>query len=232
MTRRLPGLLYLLVILTGIVTLGIVPGRLFASADPAAVIAAVQADSGWLRVGIAAGIVCYVAFLLLPVSLYPWLRSYGPTLAAAMVAFVVASVPLALANLGHRLEILDLALGTAPFDAWTMAQREAAVAAAERRYDHGIRVVAVFWGLWLLPLGVLGLRSRALPRVLCALLLLGGVGYVVSALGAVLSPTFDASPISAWIIRPASVGEIGTCAWLLWRPPVAPPDRGTQITPV
>src|SRR3546814_20051106 len=40
---------------------------------------------------------------------------------------------------------------------------------------------AVFFGLWLVPMGTLVLRSGWMPRLLGWTLVVGGVGYVVSA---------------------------------------------------
>jgi hypothetical protein len=77
----------------------------------------------------------------------------------------------------------------------------------------------VFWGLWLLPLGYLILKSAALPRVLGVLLLLGGTGYVVAVLGSILSPAFANSDWPSWLIKPATLGELGTCLALLVKPP-------------
>jgi hypothetical protein len=219
MTQRIPGLLYLLVIITGAFSIGYVPGQLFTSSDPAAIVAAVRDALPLLRAGIAAGIICYVAFLVLPLSLYRPLAPWGPRAAALMVAFATISVPISLAALGQRYEILALVEGGGTLSGWSAAQIEAAVALADARYDLALSMAMVFWGLWLLPLGYLILKSAALPRVLGVLLLLGGTGYVVSVLGSILSPEFASSKWSSWIIMPATLGELGTCLALLVKPP-------------
>lgn len=221
MSARIPGLLYLVVIATGLFSLGYVPSRLFASSDPATIVAAVRDSLPLLRAGLAAGVVCYVAFLLLPLALYRPLAPWSPPAAALMVALAAVSVPLSLAALGHRFELLALSEGRGTFAGWNAAQIEAAVALADARYDLALRVAMVFWGLWLLPLGHLILKSAQLPRVLGALLLLGGTGYVVAVLGSIVSPAFASSPWSSRIILPATIGELGTCLALLVRPPIS-----------
>lgn len=223
MTRRLPGLLYLVVIVTGMFSLGFVPSRLFASNDPAATVAAVRAALPLLRAGLAAGVVCYVAFLLLPFALHHVLAPWGPRTAAVMVGLAAVSVPLSLSALAQRFEILALVEGQGALAQWSASQVETAVALADARYDQRLQLAMVFWGLWLLPLGALILRSAQLPRVLGVLLLLGGAGYIVSVLGSIVSPDFAASRLSGWIILPATLGELGTCLALLVRPPAEPP---------
>lgn len=223
MTNRLPGLLYLVVIGTGMFSLGYVPSRLFGSSDPATTVAAVREALPLLRAGLAAGVACYVAFLLLPFTLHRVLAPWGPRTAALMVGLAAVSVPLSLSALAHRFEILALVEGQGALAGWSASQVEAAVALADVRYDQGLRLAMVFWGLWLLPLGTLILRSAQLPRILGVLLLLGGTGYVVSVLGSTISPAFAASRVASWIILPATVGELGTCLALLVRPPAEPP---------
>lgn len=222
MSRRLPGVLYLTVILTGLFSLGYVPSRLFASNDPVAILTAVRDGLPLLRWGIAAGMVCYIAFLLLPLALHRWLSPAGPTAAALMVGLAAVSVPLSLTALGHRMEILALAEGRGAFATWDAATLEAAVALAEQRFDATLRLAMLFWGLWLLPLGHLIVRSAQWPRVLGVLLLLGGTGYVVAVLGSVLSPAFSSSRVPGWLVLPATIGEFGTCLALLIRPPREP----------
>ncbi len=216
---RIPGLLYLTVIATGIFSIAYAPGQLFSSNEPAAIAAAVSGQLPLLRAAIVASFACFVAYLLLPLSLYPALAPSGRGAATLMVAFVAVSIPISLANLGNWMEILAVIEGRGGFAAWSVEAKHAAIAMADARHGWLQRIATVFWGLWLIPLGLLGWRSGHLPRVICALLVMGGVGYPVAILGSVLSPEFAASAWPGWITRPATLGEFGTCAWLLWRPP-------------
>jgi hypothetical protein len=78
-----------------------------------------------------------------------------------------------------------------------------------------LAVVAVFWGLWLFPLGYLVLKSRAIPRILGIFLMLGSVGYLVEFFGGLLLEGYEDLGISTLVSVPSGVGEIGTCLWLL-----------------
>jgi len=127
-----------------------------------------------------------------------------------MVVLAVVSAPIGLMAATHRLEALSLLQDAA--NAGEAAQ--AAFAASLRRYGHGLRLASLFWGLWLLPFGWLVLRSARLPRVLGALLVLGGIGYVVKVFGS-LSPGFADSALANYATLPAALGEIGSCLWLL-----------------
>jgi len=72
---------------------------------------------------------------------------------------------------------------------------------------------AIFFGLWLIPMGFVAARSGWMPRALGWVLMMGGVGYVVSAFVAVLLP--DATALTTALTVPASVGEFWMVGYLL-----------------
>jgi hypothetical protein len=73
----------------------------------------------------------------------------------------------------------------------------------------------VFWGLWLLPFGYLVYKSGFLPKILGILLMAGCFGYLVNFLGGFLFPQYASIGIAKFVSLPATLGEIGTCLWLL-----------------
>ncbi|HEV2540443.1 MAG TPA: DUF4386 domain-containing protein [Frateuria sp.] len=212
---RTAGLLYLVTVVTGMFYLGYVPSRFSVHADAAATVARILQSQALFRLGIAAELVCNAAFLLLPLALYRLLEGAGRKAAVLMVAFATASVPVACANVVHRFEVLSL-LGDAGYlQAFTATQLHAQAMLQLDAYRHGLLVLEVFWGAWLLPFGYLVFKCGLLPRLLGALLVLGGLGYLVDFLGTLLLPSYPASAVAGCIMFPASLGEIGTCLWLL-----------------
>lgn len=200
------GWIYLVVVLSGILSLAYVPGQLVVAGDAGQTLLNLRQSTDLFRLGIAAGMVCYLAFLVLPLSFYLWLAPAGRRMAQLMVLFAVVSVPISLGNLTHKLEVLDLV--SIPQMGATLATE---VMAALDRYHRGVLVAELFWGLWLIPLGILLLRSRAVPRLLGALLVVGGLGYLTEVFGTVLVADWRGGLFT----RPAAFGEIGTCLWLL-----------------
>ena len=208
---RTAGLLYLAVVATGTFSLGYVPSQVIVPGDAPATVRALTAHEALFRAGLASSVACYVAFLLLPLALHRLLAPAGPAAAALMVAFAVVSVPLSFSALAHRAEILSLLADPA----LAGGALEAEVARALRAYGNGLLVAKVFWGLWLLPLGWLVFRSRAVPRVLGVLLALGCAGYLLEVFGKLLSPAYPGSTLAGLATLPAALGEIGTCVALL-----------------
>jgi hypothetical protein len=76
-------------------------------------------------------------------------------------------------------------------------------------------VGAVFFGLWLIPMGRCVLSSGWMPRPLGWILVVGGLGYVISAFVGYLVP--DAHGLADVLTVPATVGEFWMLGYLLTR---------------
>jgi hypothetical protein len=214
-TARIAGLLYLVVVVTGIISLAWVPSKITVQGDAAATLANIQAHEALFRFGTLAGLACYTTFLLLPFVLYQLLGHVSKRAAILMVVLAAASVPISLYNLHHKLDIVSL-LGNASYlRAFTMEQIATQVMLHLDAYSNGILVAKVFWGLWLLPFGYLVFRSGMLPRVLGVLLMAGCFGYLLDVVGRVMFAAYPGSALASYATRPAALGEIGTCLWLL-----------------
>jgi hypothetical protein len=72
----------------------------------------------------------------------------------------------------------------------------------------------MFWGLWLIPFGLLVYKSVFIPRVLGNLLILAGIGYTVDSLTFILVPTFRVFTQPAAFLF-SGLGEGLTILWLL-----------------
>lgn len=212
---RTAGLLYLIVVVAGIFSLGYVPSQTVVPGDAAATWDRIASAETLFRLGIVAGCVCYTAFLMLPLALYRLLSPADKTAAVLMVAFAVVSVPLSLANLSNKLEVVSLMSGAGYLRTYTTAQLQAHAMLSLDAYNKGILVAKIFWGLWLLPFGYLVFKSRLLPRILGLLLMAGCFGYLIDFCGRALFPGYADTALANYAVLPATIGEIGTCLWLL-----------------
>lgn len=212
-TARAAGLLYLATVVTGMFYLAYVPSRL-AAGDAGSKIALLLQSQTLFRLGIAGELACNVAFLLLPLALYRLLSPAGRNAATLMVAFALPAVPIAFVNAQHHLDVLGL-LADAARHGPAAGQWQAQVMQQLDAHRHGLLVLQVFWGLWLLPFGYLVFMCGFLPRLLGVLLVLGGLGYLLDFLATLLMPSYPGSAVADYVLLPASLGEIGTCLWLL-----------------
>lgn len=214
-TARSAGSIYLVVVLTGIFSLAYVPSKLIDWKDAAKTVQQISASESLFRWGIASSIICYIAFLLLPLALYKLLRPVHEQAAKLMVILAIVSVPVSILNMQHKFEVLTLIKGADHLKIFDSVQIASQVMAQLSAYDDGILIATIFWGLWLLPFGFLVYHSGMLPKILGVLLVLGCFGYLINFFGQVLIPDFSEMAIARYITKPASLGEIGTCLWLL-----------------
>src|SRR5438105_3198228 len=98
----------------------------------------------------------------------------------------------------------------APFDA---AQRAAMTALFLRLHQQGVRANEIFWGLWLLPFGMLVYKSRFLPRILGVWLILNCFAYLASSVTGILWPLYE-QRVSNWVF-PVMFGELAIMLWLI-----------------
>ena len=211
---RTAGALYLLIVVSGIFGMAYVPSQLDGHGDAALVVQQITAHAGLFRAGIVAELICFTTFLLLPLALYRLLGATDRIAAVLMVTLAVASVPLSLAALAHKLDVLTL-LGDARWlHGLSAANLQTQVMLQLESYGNAQLLAEVFWGLWLIPFGWLVIRYRQLPRVLGYLLVLGGLSYVVDFGGWLLGAGYADSPWAGYITLPAALGEFGTSLWL------------------
>lgn len=196
---RAAGFAYLAVVLTGLFALAGVPAALSLVADNHENMLLIARNPMLYRLGLLGLVANQVAFILLPLLLWRLLHAHGHLLAALMVAFALVGVPLALSAVALRLDALATD-GTA-----AVAMLDAA--------RNRMLMAMLFWGLWLLPLGLLVWRARSAPRLLALLLMLGCLGYVAQVVIEMLA-LHPAGLLESLIRLPAPLGEIGLALWL------------------
>ncbi len=208
---RLAGVWYLLLAIFGAFAEFGVRQRLIVSGDAAATAQNLLAHANLFRFGIVAELLGQVVFVLLVFALYDLLKVVHRRRAVLMVVLVLLAVGITVLNLVHQaaaLIVLDGGLWTAAFEP---AQREALATLFLDLHGFGYKVVAqVFFGLWLLPLGALIVRSGFIPKVIGWFLALAGIGYLVDVLLAAMVPN-----VGFVLSEYTFVGEVLLLGWLL-----------------
>jgi hypothetical protein len=80
--------------------------------------------------------------------------------------------------------------------------------------DVGYTLYTVFFGLDIVILSYLMLKSRFIPRAIAVLLAVDGLAYLVYAFTDILAPGVAAA-LTPWIQLPAPLAEGGLSLWLL-----------------
>jgi len=211
---RVAGAWYLSLVLIGFFSLMYVPGKLIVRGNAAATAGNILAHETLFRFGILADLVGAVVFILLGLALYRLLVGVNKTHASLMVAFVLISAAIGFMNTLNDIAALTLLRGGADFlSVFDKPRREALAMLFLRLGFQGNVINEIFWGLWLLPFGLLVMRSRFLPRILGVWLIVDCCAYVaLSIIGLLLPQYYDVAFRSAF---PALLGEVAIMLWLL-----------------
>lgn len=214
-TARIAGLLYLVVVATGIFSLMYVPSKLFVWDNAIATFNNITSHQPLFRLGIVSYLTCYTFFLFLPLVLYKLLKTVNQIFARLMVILAVVSVPISFANIQNEFNILSLISGENYRKVFSSEQLQSLVFLYLNQYDNGNLIVSVFSGLWLFPFGYLVYKSGFIPKIIGILLMLGCFSYLINFIGHSLVSDYSKLGIASYIQLPASFGEIGICLWLL-----------------
>jgi hypothetical protein len=193
-------------------------GQLAVTGDAATTLANVQASQTVFELLIVVGAVGFIDYLILAFLLHRLFSPISKIAAGVMLAFVVVSVPLSLAAMARRMDVLSL-LDNSSLLGTDQLQRQ--VFLALHSSNNLMLASVIFWGLWLFPLGWLVYRCGFVPKVLGVLLMLGGFWYVFIFVGTVFDPEYPNTMFArvVGIISgvPSVIGELGTALWLLIR---------------
>lgn len=211
---RIAGLWYLLLGITGAFALMYVPSQIIITADAAATINNIREQELLYRFGIVGHLACQAIFIFLALALYDLFKDVNKRYARLLVALVVASVPIAFLNELNHVGPLVLQGDPGFLDAFSTEQLNAMSMGMLQLYDYGIGIVEVFWGLWLLPFGLLAYRSGFIPRIFGVLLVMACFGYLLQSFATIIWPA--SKEIFATITSiTGTVGEVSVLLWLL-----------------
>ena len=212
-TARIAGLLYLILAITGAFSMIYVPGNLMVHGDTAVTIQNIMTNKLLFQMGIVSGLACQVLFIFLVLELYKLLKVVNKKQAFQMVALVVASVPIACLNMLNQFAVLLLLSGD-HVNTFDLAQRNDLVMLFLDFSNYGILIAELFWGLWLLPFGLLVIKSGFIPKILGILLVIGFGCYLIEFLTKALSPEY-ANSVSMIVAAPMAISELAIVFWLL-----------------
>jgi hypothetical protein len=207
---RIAGVFYLFTILARMLVEILVRNRLVVSDDAAATATNILAHEPLWRWGFAGDIIAFASYIALTALLYELFEPVNRSLSLVAAFFGLgASVVQAMSSLFHLAPLV--LLGSAPYlRAFTVEQLQAlALVFLKLRAAAYHNIGLVLFGLYLLLVGILILRSTFLPRILGALMVLAGLSYLPF-----LNPPLVRSLQPYILIFPA-VGQISLCLWLL-----------------
>jgi hypothetical protein len=209
-TARTTGLLYLGLALSGGLSFILIRNQIFVPHEPAATLRNLLEHESLARIGVAMEMAVVVTQALVAVWFFRLFRSVDAVAAGTLAAFGLVNAVAILCSAASLATALDVAgdgeLAAAPGRAVTT---QTMYLVSGQLWGVG----ALFFGLWLIPMGWLVVRSGWMPRSLGWILMGGGIGYVLSAFVVQLAP--NVSAVGDVLTIPATVGEVWMVGYLL-----------------
>jgi hypothetical protein len=227
---RFAGLLYVLISIPGIFALIYVPSKLIVHGNATTTASNIAAHETLFRLGIAANLISQILFMWVALALYDLLKGVNRRQAALMLTLIVVPVPIVLLNELNAIAALILVRGADFLSIFEKPQRDSLAMLFLTLRSYGFDITAIFWGLWLFPLGVLVYRSGFIPRILGVLLILNGFTFPVNSFTSLLLPQYE-NIVSRWM-RPLGFGELLFMFWLLIMGAKPKPSAGPASTSV
>lgn len=212
-TARTTGAWYLGLAITGMLGFLVIRPEIWIDNDPAATLAHLQDREGLARVGVGLEMGIVVTQALAAIWFYKLYRSVNHVAGVAVAVFGIVNAVAIMASAVFMATALAVA-----GDSSLAPSGDAAgtVGLLHQLSSVSWGVGALFFGLWLIPMGWGAITSRRFPAALGWLLVAGGVGYIVSAF--VVYALVDAPGLLADALTfPASIGEFWMIGYLLVR---------------
>lgn len=211
---RLGGLLYLIIIAGGLVGEVFVRGTLIVEGNATATLESIRASELLWRVGIANEYLMLICSVVLTLLFYVLLRPVSKDLALLAVFFNLLAIGVEAVNelnlLATFLPVANTGFPASPSPGLSDVMPYLPLDA----YGQGWAVGLIFFGVELLILGHLIIRSQYLPKALGVLFQLGGLSYLVNSFALIVSPPL-ADRMFPTILLPAFVAELSVAIWLL-----------------
>ncbi|MFN0147017.1 MAG: DUF4386 domain-containing protein [Dehalococcoidia bacterium] len=209
-TARTTGLLYLAFFILGILGSVLVRSELFAADNPQGTLSNLLEHESLARAGIALELGIALVQALTAVWFYRLFRGIDTFAAGSLAAFGMVNAIAIMSSGALLATALDAAQDT------SLAAPGGAAATVQLLYvtsDNLWGVAAMFFGLWLIPMGWLAIRSGWLPRALGWVLIVGGIAYLASAF--VRYVFADADSVAELLTVPSIIGELWIMAHLV-----------------
>jgi len=202
---RIAGALYLVVVAASVFALFALSG-LIVRDDAAATAANIVASEQMVRLAFAANLLAGATYVAVIALFYRLFYAVNPALSAVAAFLGIAGCAVSAATM--LLSAPEIAAAFSPDQTHALARM------ALRLGAFGNNIGLVFFGFYCLTLGWLALGARFLPRILGALLLIAGAGWLVGSFAAFLVPDIAAG-FARTLIAVSGLGELIFALWLV-----------------
>jgi hypothetical protein len=211
---RLAGILYVLMGIPAWFSLMYIPSAFVVRGDATATARNIVTSQSLYRLGILSELVSQTIFLVLVLVLYDLFKDADRKQARLMVMLVGVSVAFEFANCLNLVAPLILLSGADFLAVFSKPQLDALALVFLKLRNDGLGVISLIWGLWLLPFGVLVIKSGFFPKGLGVLLIVACFAYVTDSITLIMLPV-PIPVVSTVTLALGGLGELAIVVWMI-----------------
>ena len=210
-TTRLPGFLYLGIIIFGIIA-QIIRTNILVFGENIDVFEKINSSLFTLKIGFISDLIMMVFYLLTAWTLFNILKHVNKDQSLLFLICSIISVAILGSNMINIIAIIEINnanyinigdnfIGFSQF--------------LSKLHNYGYLISQVFFGLWLLPLGLIILKSKILPKYFGIMLIAATFGHFIEIISVFLFSGNEYFTYPGLII--SMVGEFSFCFWLIFK---------------
>ncbi len=207
-TARVAGIWYLILAVSGILGFMIYHPQIFVSNDPEKTLSNLINHESTARIRLLLEFVIIISQALAAVWFYRLFRELNTGAAWAVGAWGMMNSAAIMISAISMSSAIEIAKSTTQ----TFQEKITLIQLLGNTITNSWGVGGIFFGLWLIPMGSVVVRSKRMPVWLGRILIIGGFGYLLSTFIKYIGMT---GPLFEFLIIPATVGEFWMVGYLL-----------------
>ncbi len=210
---RIAGVLYLIIIISGIFSEGVVRSSLIVNGNAQATFENITNAEMLFRLGFASDIIMVLADISIALVFYLMLKHVSKSISLLSAMFRLAQAIIIGVNLMNHFGVILVINSNDLATAFNSEQLSSAVMFLMEAHSYGYLLSGVFFGVSCIILGYLIKHSINLPSIFGILIGMAGISYLVDSFTQFLWPDFS-TVTEILVISGALVSEVSLAIWL------------------
>ncbi len=207
-TARTTGVWYLIMAITGILGFMVFHSQVYVSGNPDQTLANLIENQSTARIRLLLEFGIVISQALTAIYFYKLFKSYSQSLSWSLGAMgFVNAVAIMLSAIA-----MASAIGLANNDSLNLDDKVLMITMLQQIISNAWGVGALFFGLWLFPMGYIVMKYKIMLPWLGRIIIIGGIGYLASTVLKYAGLDFS---FRSYLTIPATIGEFWMIGYLL-----------------
>ncbi|WP_199287179.1 DUF4386 domain-containing protein [Robertkochia marina] len=208
-SARITGIWYLLLAISGVLGFMVVHPQVFVSGDPEATLTNLIDQESTARLRLLLEFAIVVSQALTAVWFYKLFKDEDQWASWVMGTWGMTNAVVIMISAIAMASAISIANASMP----ALEDKVVIIQVLQYIISNAWGIGGLFFGLWLFPMGYLAIKSKRMPVWLGRVILLGGLGYLVSTVVRYSGIDFS---YNRFLILPATIGEFWMIGYLLF----------------